>query len=457
MQSTLVIGLGKTGWSCVKFLKQQGIAVCVIDTRTAPPYLQQLQEAYPDVEYYCGAWPEQLFMREFADIVISPGLAGHDPMLQRFLVKNNHFIGDIELFARYVRAPVVAITGSNGKSSVTTLLGQVAKQVGVQVAVGGNLGTPILELLHQDVELYILELSSFQLETTYSLKPKVATLLNTSPDHMDRYASFEEYQDAKARIFLNSDYQVYHHEEHWLKDKYINIIKNNSVLFGVNSNSNLDTEKQVQDNQWRLIKDQNQGELWLGQGDQKIVNTRFMTLFGQHHFENALAVLAISDLLKFPLHVVTDEICSFTGLPHRCQLVNVLNNVYWFNDSKATNIGAAIASIQSVGEQTKNKVVLLAGGQGKSADFTSLEQSVKRFTRVVIVFGEDAEQLQQCLSPWVCVMRTHSLATAVAMAATVAQSGDSVLLAPACASFDMFENFEARGEAFIHEVSRQRS
>ncbi|ODN43058.1 UDP-N-acetylmuramoyl-L-alanine--D-glutamate ligase [Piscirickettsia litoralis] len=445
MRSTLVIGLGKTGWSCVNFLKKQGQTVCVIDTRKNPPYLEKLQECYPDVECYCGDWPDDLLERKFVGMVISPGLAINDPLLQPLLINNEKFIGDIELFARYVKAPVVAITGSNGKSSVTSLLGKVAEQAGVRVAVGGNLGTPILELLNDEVELYILELSSFQLETTSSLKPEVAALLNTSPDHMDRYHDFSSYQQTKARVFLNSKYQLHHINEDWLSFSDTSTL----VTFGgLSSGLSLSARKH-----WGLL--QAGLEFWLCNGEERVLATKELTLSGQHHFDNALAVLAMSQLLGFSLSITKKVICEFTGLPHRCELVQEIKHIRWFNDSKATNVGAAAASICSVGQQTKNKVIFLAGGQGKNADFDSLQESVKGFVRTVIVFGEDAERLQLSLSRFAPVIRVESLAAAVSAAAKVAQMKDSVLFAPACASFDMFENFEARGEAFIREVKRQ--
>lgn len=432
----VVVGLGKTGISCVRFLKGQGCDVTVVDSRAQPPEAQELARDFPSVELFCGKLEHEVM--QLADVlVVSPGVAQREPIIEAQIARGVEIVGDIELFARVAEAPIVAITGSNGKSTVTTLVGAMAKQTGLQVGVGGNLGVPALDLLSvAKPDLYVLELSSFQLETTHSLKAAAATVLNISPDHMDRYVSLADYIAAKMRIYHNCKTAVIN------KDM-------DSVETHCNASQKMHfTLNEPNNNEFGISDD------YLVLGDQLLMPISELKIKGRHQIANALAALALGDAVGLSMDAMLVALREFSGLEHRCQWVRRLNDVDWINDSKGTNVGATQAAISGLGESTAGKVVLLAGGEGKGADFSALLPVVQKYVRTIILFGEDREIIAAALADGCKIQRTKSLTQAVEMAANEARSDDVVLLSPACASFDMFKNFEDRGEQFIQEVKK---
>ncbi|MDH5473480.1 MAG: UDP-N-acetylmuramoyl-L-alanine--D-glutamate ligase [Gammaproteobacteria bacterium] len=435
-QYTLVVGLGVTGMSVVKYLRAEGKQVVVADTREIPPGRNELEKDFAEVLLETGSFNEKTFVNA-EQIIISPGVPMSSAVIQMALAKKIDVIGDVELFAREVTSPVIAITGSNGKSTVTTLVGEMARKAGINVAVGGNLGVPVLDLLKLKADLYVLELSSFQLETLYSLKPVAATVLNISPDHMDRYDSVSAYANVKLHIYDHSQYAIINHDDEYLR----NITTQSANVIGFTLSEPGENEYGL-----RLIND----VTWLCKGEQKIIAEQDLKIGGRHNTANALASLALGDAAGFSMIAMLDALREFTGLPHRTQWVAEKNNVSWFNDSKGTNVGATLAAID--GLSVKNKMVLIAGGLAKDADFYSLRQAVKEKVRCVILIGRDADKINKDLGDVVPVYYANTMEDAVKEANALAQSGDSVLLSPACASFDMFNGYEHRGEIFMNAV-----
>lgn len=441
-EKIVIIGLGETGFSCVEYFaklkaSQPNILIMVADSRKNPRKLQELQTKYPEVKIHTGGFPEEV-LREATQIIISPGIAKDHPDLKFKIKKGVPIIGDIELFAREIKAPVIAITGSNGKSTVTTLVGEMAKQAGIKVSVGGNIGVPALDLLDSRPDLYVLELSSFQLETTYSLKPLVSTILNICPDHMDRYVSVEDYTAAKARIFRHSQSVVVNRDDEWVLKQIPNDIPR--LSFGLNP--------PIGDN-FGLVEDQ------LVKGKERLLSIADLKLFGRHNVANALAALALGDSAKFPMAAMLTALRAFKGLEHRCEWVRTFNGIPWINDSKGTNVGASMAAIGGLANDIPGKWVLIAGGQGKNADFTPLKPLIKAHCRAVVLIGETAIELRDLLSDSLPCWVVSNLKEAVQRAVELAIPGDGVLLSPACASYDMFWNFEERGQIFkklVHEL-----
>ncbi len=432
----LVVGLGVTGLSVVRHLKQAGETVAVADSRQQPPGLEQLMAEFPDVPVYVGAFDEAVFSAA-KQLVVSPGVAIAEPVIQQALAQGVEVTGDIELFAQKVKAPVIAITGSNGKSTVTTLVGEMAKAAGLNVAVGGNLGSPALDLLHADRELYVLELSSFQLETLHSLEPVAATVLNISPDHLDRYDSYDHYAQVKAGVYRNCTLAVINRDDILVKQ----MAANEKSVTGFTLH-----EPAKGDFGLRQIE----GQYWLCCGEQALIAEHELRMGGRHNTANALAALALGEAAGIEMDAMLHTLRQFPGLPHRSQWVAEKNQVSWYNDSKGTNVGATLAAIE--GLNVKNKIILIAGGQAKDADFSALKSAVQARVRSVVLIGEDAAMIDQALGQVVPVVYAENMTEAVAMAAEQAQPGDSVLLSPACASFDMFKGFAHRGEMFVQAV-----
>lgn len=438
-QLSVVIGLGMSGLSCVAHLVAKGQHVAVIDSRPKPPKLDELRVCYPNVVCKAGGFDEKL-LDAAHQLIISPGVSLKEPAIAKQIAKGKPVIGDIELFAREAKAPIVAITGSNGKSTVTSLVGEMAKESGVRVKVGGNIGIPALQLLTQfPAELYVLELSSFQLETTTSLKARCAVNLNISPDHMDRYDTLADYIRAKLRIYENcqtaiinlddpASYQGVELSEDWVGFSTLGV---ESANFG-------------------LIKKDD--VTYLTCGDELLISSNKLKLRGHHQLGNALAALAIGSVCGFDRQSMLTTLQNFPGLPHRCQLVGMYKNVAWFNDSKATNVGATAASLYGVGNDIPGKIIWLAGGQGKGASFLPLRELVSDYVRVAILFGEDSPKIEAAIHGATSIVKVKDMNEAVWKAKNLAQSGDAVLLAPACASFDMFNNFEHRGDVFVNTV-----
>ncbi|MEQ5392560.1 UDP-N-acetylmuramoyl-L-alanine--D-glutamate ligase [Proteus sp. fly-1013] len=422
-KKVVVVGLGITGLSCVDFFIRQGVTPKVIDTRQKPGGLDKLPA---DVEYHTGSF-HQAWLNDADLIISSPGIALSTPELVEAANHGVEIVGDIELFCREAQAPIVAITGSNGKSTVTTIVGEMASADGIRVGVGGNIGVPALTLLTEPHDLYVLELSSFQLETTYSLQAAAATVLNISEDHMNRYPlGLEQYREAKLRIYDNAKTCVYNEDDALTlplagKD-------NRCVSFGVGQG-----DYQL-DNTNRILKVK--GE--------KVLSTAEMYLSGQHNYTNALAALALADAVGISRKAVTEVLKTYHGLAHRFQLVYSHQNVRWINDSKATNVGSTEAALR--GLEVEGTLHLLLGGDGKSADFTSLLPYISGDNIRLYCFGQDGQALAN-LRPDVSLL-TVTMEEAMRALAPTVKSGDMVLLSPACASLDQFKCFEQRGDEF---------
>ncbi|KJK17442.1 UDP-N-acetylmuramoyl-L-alanine--D-glutamate ligase [Pseudomonas sp. NPDC087612] len=430
----IVVGLGKSGMSLVRFLANRGIAFAVADTRDNPPELDTLRRDFPQVEVRCGELDVEFLCRA-DELYVSPGLALATPALQQAAARGVKLSGDIELFARNAKAPIIAISGSNAKSTVTTLVGEMAAAAGKRVAVGGNLGTPALDLLSDDVELYVMELSSFQLETTDQLNAEVATVLNVSEDHMDRYSGLPAYHLAKHRIFRGARQVVVNRQDALSRP----LLSEGQPVwtFGLNA----------PDFKAFGLREES-GEKYLAFEFQNLMPVRELKIRGAHNQSNALAALALGHAVGLPMDAMLSSLRTFAGLAHRCQWIRERNGVNWYDDSKATNVGAALAAIEGLGADIDGKLVLVAGGDGKGADFSALRAPVAANCRAVVLLGRDAERLAQALGDDVPQIRVNTLDEAVQQCAELAQPGDAVLLSPACASLDMFKNFEERGRLF---------
>ena len=434
----IVVGLGKSGMSLVRFLANRGVSFAVADTRENPPELETLRREYPQVDVRCGELDVEFLCRA-DELYVSPGLALATPALQQAAARGVKLSGDIELFARYAKAPIVAITGSNAKSTVTTLVGEMAAAAGKHVAVGGNLGTPALDLLSDDVELYVMELSSFQLETTDQLGAEVATVLNISEDHMDRYSGLPAYHLAKHRVFRGARQVVVNRQDVLTRPLIGEGLP--CWTFGLNK----------PDFHGFGLREEN-GEKYLAFQFDNLMPVRELKIRGAHNQANALAALALGHAVGLPMESMLESLRNFGGLEHRCQWLRERDGVSYYDDSKATNVGAALAAIEGLGADIPGKLVLIAGGDGKGADFSGLRAPVAAHCRAVVLIGRDAELIAQALGDGVPLIRVATLNEAVQRCAEMAQAGDAVLLSPACASFDMFKNYEERGRLFAQAV-----
>jgi UDP-N-acetylmuramoylalanine--D-glutamate ligase len=434
----IIVGLGKSGMSLVRFLANRGVSFAVADTRENPPELATLRRDYPQVDVRCGELDVEFLCRA-DELYVSPGLALATPALQQTAARGVKMSGDIDLFARNAKAPIIAITGSNAKSTVTTLVGEMAAAAGKRVAVGGNLGTPALDLLDEAAELYVMELSSFQLETTTQLGAEVATVLNISEDHMDRYSGLPAYHLAKHRIFQGARQVVVNRQD--ALSRPLMTEGQPCWTFGLNK----------PDFHGFGLREEN-GEKYLAFQFDTLMPVSELKMRGTHNQANALAALALGHAVGLPMDAMLGSLRAFTGLEHRCQWLREREGVSYYNDSKATNVGAALAAIEGLGADISGKLVLIAGGDGKGADFSGLRAPVAAHCRAVVLLGRDAERLAQTLGDAVPLIRVNSLEEAVQRSAEVAQSGDAVLLSPACASLDMFKNYEERGRLFAQAV-----
>jgi UDP-N-acetylmuramoylalanine--D-glutamate ligase len=434
----VVVGLGTTGLSCARYLQQRGLPFMVVDTREQPPGLQELRRELPEVDVFAGDYPRELIAGA-AELVVSPGVAMDAPIVLEALAAGVDVVGDIDLFMREAAAPVVGITGSNAKSTVTELLGQMARDAQLNVGVGGNLGTPALDLLAPERELYVLELSSFQLERAHELGLTVATVLNVTADHLDRHGSMPGYQLAKHRIFHGCKKIVVN------RDDPLTIplvgLGVQVVSWGMN---------EPNDNDFGLR--QKDAVEYLYHGATALLPATELQLAGRHNVANALAALALGHCAGLPLQAMLHTLRTFKGLPHRCELVAEIVGVRYVNDSKGTNVGATEAALRGLGGD--RNVLLIAGGQGKGADFTVLEPAVTAHCKQLLLIGEDAPLLARALSSAAPVQMVASLEEAVTAAASRAARGDVVLLSPACASFDMFSGYAQRGESFRRLVTQ---
>ncbi|WP_428607954.1 UDP-N-acetylmuramoyl-L-alanine--D-glutamate ligase [Sedimenticola sp.] len=439
-KKSLIVGLGKTGLSCARYLSACGVPVAITDSRNDPPGLHELRQELPDIALFLGGFDADAFAAA-EQLIVSPGVPMSEPLIQQALARGVPVIGDIELFAQAAQAPVVAITGSNGKSTVTTLLGAMLRDAGVKAAVGGNLGDPALSLLHDEVELYVLELSSFQLETTFSLHPKVAVVLNISPDHLDRYQDLQAYTDTKATIYRHAETAVFNKD-----DPRVMAMRRGDA------GDRLFTLGQPAAGEFGI--DDHEGGRWLCHGQERLMPASALKIPGTHNLANALAALAIGSLLQLPRDAMLKTLEHFSGLPHRTQFVKESNGVRWYNDSKGTNVGACAAALEGLAAGDASRTVLIAGGVGKEADFNLLTPAVVKHARAVILLGQDAPLIAAALGDSVALLNAKDMDDAVLLAAGCAEPGDRVLLSPACASFDMYKNYQQRGERFVEAVAR---
>jgi UDP-N-acetylmuramoylalanine--D-glutamate ligase len=437
----VVVGLGKTGLSCVRFLKSRGISVAINDTRLNPPGLDELRAEFPDVEVRLGALDAALLHRA-AEIIASPGISVNEPeLVAASQASGVPIAGDVDLFCREVTAPIVAITGANAKSTVTTLVGLMAKNAGVDVGVGGNLGVPVLDMLRLQGQqaMYVLELSSFQLETTHSLQAAASVVLNISEDHMDRYDSMQAYCNAKYRIFNQSRRCVINRDDALTSPPVTDGLPQTS--FGLDA---------PEAGQFGVIA--RDGEKYLARGSELLMPVRDMKIRGDHNVANALACLALGEAVGLPLSSMLETLRTFPGLRHRCELVSEKDGVAWYNDSKGTNVGATLAAINGLGAAIDGRLILIAGGVGKGQDFSPLSEPLLRFAKALILMGEDGPNIGASVAEEIRKVSVSSLMDAVEVAKSLVCPGDAVLLSPACASFDMFKHYEDRGEQFVAAV-----
>ena len=425
----LVVGLGVTGYSVARYLLKQGYRCRIQDTREIPPFLGELHAHFDAVDFRAQPLDNELIA--WADVlVVSPGLAIRGTAIEQARDLGKQVVGDIELFARLVDKPVVAITGSNGKSTVTALVGEMIGGDGKAVAVGGNIGTAALDLLEQNPEFYVLELSSYQLETATSLQPRVAALLNLCEDHLDRYPGYAEYIQTKLRVYDNASLCVSNFDDEVTRHDA------RDITFSLN----LDV-----DAEFRLVEDNG---LWLAHRQEPWLRVDEIKLGGRHNWANCLAAMAIAHSIGISKPAIVAAMKQFAGMSHRSQWIAEIDGVEWINDSKATNTGAAQASI----EGRDRPVILIAGGQSKGADMSVMFDAIKQRVKQVLLLGEDAARLQQSWQGATRIERVQDMQQAVHRAHEIAREGDCVLLAPACASFDMYPKFEARGDDFTHRV-----
>jgi len=439
----LVAGLGKTGLSIARYLQRKNKPFALFDTRKDVPGLYEWRTEFPNTPIYLDQVPDELFQK-LTDVITSPGVSLDIPLLKKVREQGIPMYGDIECLAREINAPVVAITGTNGKSTVTTLVGEMAKEAKIKVAVAGNIGTPVLDSLseHEDYDLWVLELSSFQLALTYSLSPVVATILNVSPDHLDRHHTIEAYIEAKQRAYYQAKNILYNRDDAATVPFAVYASAERVISFG-NGTPSVNED-------WGLIN--KEGQIYIAKGTHCVLSVDSLLIKGVHNWHNALAACALADAIGIPMEAMVRVLISFAGLKHRCQWVRNVDDVDWINDSKGTNIGATISAINGIGDSMQGKIVLIAGGQGKGADFKDLTQPIADFVRSIVLIGEDAGKIEAALADVVPITRTSTLDSAVVIAKTQAKPGDVVLLSPACASLDMFRDYNHRGEVFAASV-----
>jgi UDP-N-acetylmuramoylalanine--D-glutamate ligase len=434
-QRILIVGLGASGASALNYLARRGASLVATDSRAEPANLAALRAAHPGVEFRCGGFAAPAPLSQFRLAVVSPGVAPDEPFVRELRAAGVEIVGDIELFARAVNAPVVGITGSNGKSTVTTLVGEMAKAAGWRVGVGGNLGTPALDLLAADAQLYVLELSSFQLETTSSLRCVAATILNLSQDHLDRHGSMAAYAAAKARIFAGAGVAVVNRDD----AEVLKLVPSSGRVAGFTLKAPADGDYGVADAEWNT---------YLCAGGARLLPVDQLKIYGSHNWANALAALALADHAGIPRDASLRALRAFAGLPHRCEFVAEIDGVSYFNDSKGTNVGSTLAALNGL----PSPIVWLAGGQGKGQSFAELREPLARKGRVAILFGEDAARIAEHVLGALPIYREPDMFRALSRARALARSGDRVLLSPACASFDQFRNYVDRGEKFVSAV-----
>lgn len=428
----LVVGLGVTGLSVAHFLRDLGFQFAVTDSRKRPPLLDEFFQQIQNTPLFLGGFDGSAF-NVSTHLIVSPGVSLNEKAIIRAVAAGVKIVSDVDLFVCSTAAPIVAITGSNGKSTVTTMVGDMAKVSGKKVGVGGNLGTPMLDLLAERAELYVLELSSFQLERSTLLNAAAATVLNVTADHLDRHENFNDYAREKERVFRGEGVMVIN-----LDDATVRLMRKSDrrvLTFAIDQPADFYLEMKPD------------GEYLMYRGTE-IMSSRELPVVGRHNAANALAALALGTAVGLEMAAMSSALKKFKGLAHRMQRVAEINGVTWVNDSKATNIGACIAALQGY----DRKVVLIAGGDAKGADMAELVPAVTERTKGVVVMGKDAKLIEQALNGCVPVHYAVSMKDAVKKAASLADKGDSVLLSPACASLDQYRNYQDRGNKFIQAV-----
>ena len=437
----VVAGLGISGVSAVNFLHDQGYRVAVTDSRATPPGHEHIPA---EVATRFGQLDLELLLQA-EEIIISPGLDPKLPEIQAAIAHGIPVVSEIQILRRATDKPIVAITGSNAKSTVTTLIGLMAKDAGVKVAVGGNLGRPALDLTKDAPELYILELSSFQLETTSNLNAEVAVVLNISEDHLDRHGDMFAYHTAKHRVFQGVKKVVFNRDDSLTRPLVPDVTPMQS--FGLNAPDL---------NQYGILKDDD-GSIWLARGRQRLLPSTEMYLQGTHNVANALACLALGEAIGLPLTGMLETLKTFKGLEHRCEFVKEIQGVRYYNDSKGTNIGATLAAIDGLGaaiEAQHGKVLIILGGQGKGQDFSALRDSLHKYVKLAVLIGEDQSMIEAAIQGATTLIHADTLEQAVILCQQAADAKDVVLLSPACASFDMFSGYVQRGQQFVACVNQ---
>lgn len=446
-KSVLVLGLGETGLSMVRYLKGQGARVSVADSRNNPPGLEEARKYVVEPLIYCGAFDDELLLG-IDLIAISPGVPLRDPVVARAVACGIPVVGDIELFAQHLTTDnmrlstkVLAITGSNGKTTVTSMVEHMCKAAGKVTVAAGNISPAVLDVLahrkNKQPDVWVLELSSFQLETTSTLNADAATVLNISEDHLDRYAGMDEYAAAKERIFDGAKVQVLNRDD----ARSMAMARNGclQITFGLTA--------PVHASDFGIL--QREGEVWLVRGAQPLLRIGELQVAGLHNVANALAALALCSAIDLPMDSLLAALHSFEGLPHRVERITEINEVIYYDDSKGTNVGATVAALEGLGR----KAVLIAGGEGKGQDFSPLKSAVTQHARGVVLIGRDAGLIEAALRGCgVTLVHAKNMQDAVGQAAKLAQPGDAVLLSPACASFDMFRDYKHRAEVYIESV-----
>jgi UDP-N-acetylmuramoylalanine--D-glutamate ligase len=434
----LVVGLGKTGISVAHYLQKFGFNFAITDSRNKPPLIDEFFQQMPDTPVFTGGFDEAAF-RVATHLIVSPGVSLNEKSIIKASANGSRIISDIDLFACSVDVPIIAITGSNGKSTVTTMLGEMAKETGLQVGIGGNLGTPALDLLELNAntsglkELYVLELSSFQMERTSALNATAATVLNVSSDHLDRHADIAEYAEEKEGIFKGNGIMVIN-----IDDPIVRAMQKAdrcTLTFSIKGDADFHLA--------------HKGDVeYLMHKENYLMPLAELPLEGKHNAANALAALALGVAVGLDEQAMCNALRKFKGLEHRMQRVAEIRGVTWVNDSKATNIGACVAALQGY----ERKVILIAGGDAKGADMNDLLPAIKEKAKSVVLMGKDAGLIKQALNGCVPVYSAENITQAVQIASGLADAGESVLLSPACASLDQFKNYQDRGEKFTKAV-----
>ncbi len=434
----VIVGLGKTGIACARFFKEMGVEVSITDSRSNPPELEYFRAEFPDSDIALGAFDTEMLL-EANVIVVSPGVSLREPELMKAAMSGVRIWGEIEVFARFANARVIAITGSNGKSTVTTLVAKILEKAGKKVAVGGNLGIPAVSLITKEApDFYVVEVSSFQLESTFSLCPASSVILNVSEDHMDRYSSIEEYATTKKRVMRG----------------YGDVIVNTDDVATKNLVDSIEPTRKTytytlnkpHKNGFGITK--NNGADWIFFEDKPVMPVSEIKIPGLHNQSNAMAAMALTYAVDIRFEPMIAALKEFEGLEHRTQWVAESKGVDWYNDSKATNVGATIAAVNGMGEN----LILIMGGDGKGADFSPLGKGLVGKVKLVVLIGRDAELIANAVAESTTIKHAGTMKEAVQIACQDAVAGDKVLLSPACASWDMFNGYAERGEEFIKQV-----